>query len=380
MKIYYIINARIPTEKAHGIQVMKMCEAFAREGEGVTLIVPRRRNTIKEDPFAYYGVERNFRIIYLPTLDFFGFHIPFSFFIETFTFAVSVWLFLLKEKEMAILYTRGETPVLFSLFLPKRFKLFWETHIKPQKMWWYRNVLAKSRGIIVVTKYYRNELAAKYGIPPGNILCAPDGVDLEIFDITINREEARKKLGLPLDKKLAVYTGHLYSWKGADTLALAARLLLDDTMVVFVGGTEEDIVPFRQKYGDNPHILIVGQRPHKEIPFYLKAADVLVLPNTAKEASSRWYTSPIKLFEYMASERPIIASDLPSIRDVLNERNVIFVPPDDPKSIAGAVETLLKDNTRVDMLAKNARKDVEVYTWALRAKNILSFIDKQIQS
>ena len=72
-KLLYIANIRLPTEKAHGIQIMKMCEAFAHEGVNVELVVPRRFNVIKEDPFAYYGVGKNFTTTRIPSFDLIAF-------------------------------------------------------------------------------------------------------------------------------------------------------------------------------------------------------------------------------------------------------------------------------------------------------------------
>ena len=154
-------------------------------------------------------------------------------------------------------------------------------------------------------------------------------------------------------------------------------LLKEDTIVVFVGGSSEDVIPFKKTYGTDPRIRIVGQRPHKEIPLYLKAADLLVLPNTGKEAVSRWYTSPVKLFEYMASGRPIVAADLPSIRDVLNETNAVLVPPDDPEALAKAIMDLCINVDHADRIARQARNDVEQHTWDQRAQTILGFIQSR---
>ena len=133
--------------------------------------------------------------------------------------------------------------------------------------------------------------------------------------------------------------------------------------------------PFQEKYDNDPRILIVGQR-HKEIPLYLKAADLLVLPNTAKETVSRHYTSPVKPFEYMASGRPIIASDLPSIRYVLNEKNAVLVPPDNPEAFAGAIIDLLNNHTHAEAIATMALRDVQQYSWSNRARSIINFITK----
>src|SRR3989338_6424929 len=110
-KLIYIANARIPTEKAHGIQIMKMCESMGEleVGDGkleVELIVPRRLNPIKQDPFDYYGVKRNFKITKLPTLDFIALGLGrFGFFAETLIFLIAVRIYLLFRK-YDILYAR----------------------------------------------------------------------------------------------------------------------------------------------------------------------------------------------------------------------------------------------------------------------------------
>ena len=97
----------------------------------------------------------------------------------------------------------------------------------------------------------------------------------------------------------------------------------------FCGGVPNMIlINSEKKAKGSENILVLGHKPHKTMPVFLKAADVLVLPNSAKEEISRSYTSPLKLFEYMASGRPIVASDLPSIREVLNENNSLLVSPD----------------------------------------------------
>lgn len=123
-----------------------------------------------------------------------------------------------------------------------------------------------------------------------------------------------------------------------------------------------------------PNIKILGRRPHHEIPLYLKAADVLVLPNSGKEDISRLYTSPMKLFEYMASMSPIVASRLPSICEILNDGNAVLVEPDRPEALASAVESVLGNELLVRAITKQALVDVEKYSWDRRAKMILEFI------
>ena len=361
MKLYYIANARIPTEKAHGIQIMKMCEAFASRGVEVTLLVPRRFNHIKSDPFEYYSVKNNFKIRYIFTIDTVKLG-KLGFFIESFLFsAFSVSYCLVKDPDN--IYSRDELPLYFLSFLGKRF--YWESHTF-KNSFVSRRVLKYSTKIITITK----NLKEKYNNQ--NILVSPDAVDLDFFDIRLSKEEAKKELGLPLNKKIVLYTGHLYPWKGAHVLIDASRYLSKDIIVVFVGGTIEDIADFKNKTDKLQNIIIIGHKLYKDIPKYLKAADVLVLPNSGEEDISRKYTSPMKLFEYMASGRPIIASDLKSIREVLNESNSYLIESDNPTLLASTIENVLsRDTAKITMQAYG---DVRRYTWTKRAESILTFI------
>src|SRR4051812_20400721 len=109
MKIIYLTNVRLPTERAHGYQIMKMCEAFAATAE-VELIVPRRINHLKEDTFTFYGIKRAFKIIRLPCLDLISLGMGrFGYWVEMLTFMLSAKAYLLFRKH-DILYTR-EFPV-----------------------------------------------------------------------------------------------------------------------------------------------------------------------------------------------------------------------------------------------------------------------------
>ena len=107
---------------------------------------------------------------------------------------------------------------------------------------------------------------------------------------------------------------------------------------------------------------------------FLKTADVLVLPNSAKEAISALYTSPLKLFEYMASRKPIVASNLPSIREVLNEKNSILVRPDDAWALVGGIKKALEDIVLSGRISQAAFENAREYTWEKRAAKIIRFI------
>jgi glycosyltransferase involved in cell wall biosynthesis len=219
------------------------------------------------------------------------------------------------------------------------------------------------------------------GVPSRRILVAPDAVDLRRFASLPERTAARAELGLPAEAPVVVYTGHLYPWKGAHTLALASRHLPSDALVCIVGGTPADLDKFRS-FLDRERldsVRLAGYVSPAEVPTWLAAADVLVLPNSARETISASYTSPLKLFEYMAARRPIVGSDLPSLREVLrHDANAHLVPPDDPAALAAGVRALPADPTRARRLAEAAWHDVQGRTWDARAQTIVSFVEDRL--
>ncbi len=194
-----------------------------------------------------------------------------------------------------------------------------------------------------------------------------------------NFYNAELKFVLPQDKKIILYAGsfYLYDWKGVDVLLeVAQKLNAENWLFVLVGGNAKEIKEIQNKY-QLENILLVGHQPQNEIPIYLKAADILVLPNKKGFEASEKYTSPLKLFEYMASGRPIVASDLPSIREILNENNAVLVEPNNAKALAEGIKKVLSNPELVDKISQKAYEDVKNYTWGKRVSQILKWIDRQ---
>ncbi len=365
-KLIYIANTRMPTEKAHGIQIMKMCRNFALAGLNVELVVPKRKNEIKESVWQYYGQEENFKIKYLEITDFMQFFVPrISFWLQSRSFLKSV-LSYLKKKEANIIYTRD-------ISFAKRLSIsdeniFCEIHRLPRSL--NKEDLEKTKGLITITQGLKNELIEK-GIPEEKILVAPDGVDLNDFNIEVSKTEAREKLNLPLDKKIVLYAGLFDEWKGYSTLLESSKFFSEEVKLVMIGGTKEQVEKLKKEY---PDVIFLGYLSYTDLPFNQKAADVLVLPNSGKEKISQYWTSPLKLFTYMASNRPIVASDLPSIREVLNENNSYLVKPDNPEELAKGIKIVLEDGALSERISKQAREDIKKYSWQKRTENILNFI------
>ena len=372
MKLIYLANIRIPTQRAHGYPIMKMCEEFARQGLAVELVVPNKKNYLGEEVFAYYGLERNFNITRLPSFDLLG-KMAFA---SRFFFWLDLMLFYLVFRRRDYLrsankiYTRDY--FLAALLPGKRCDIFLELHDLPKAGFWLKRAAKKARKIFVISQGLKDDLMA-LGLPGDKIIIVPDAVDLEKFSPEISQAEAREKVALPTDKKIVMYAGHLYNWKGADVLAAAAENLCD-FLLVFVGGVDPELKEFNRQYGTVDNIKIIPWQKREKVPFYLRAADVLVLPNKNGDRISERYTSPVKLFEYMASGNPIVASDLPSIREILNADNAVLVKSNDPEALAEGIKKVLQDKNLGDRLLGQAFADVQKYTWRKRAGEIMKFI------
>ncbi len=388
MKLLYLANNRIPSEKANSLQIMQMCQAFRRRGADVTLVVPHRVQPPAMrsvgDPFAYYGISERFPIVRLPCLDALetahpGLQHP-AFALQSATFALSVARYLASHRA-DVYYSRDPLSTVLLALSPAsvRSRSVYEAHTFPKPgnrrrlHLWSTNRLGR---LVCISQGLADEYLAS-GMARDRILVAPDAVDLDRFGSMPAKEEARQLLGIPQDSVIVGYTGHLYRWKGAHVLAQASQLLPANYLVYLVGGTEEDIASMRRFVADRrlERVRLVGQvSPNQVIP-YLAAADVLVLPNSGGEAISSRYTSPMKLFEYMASRRPIVASRLPSLQEVLRDgENALLVPPDDPQALAAGILRMVASPWLSSRVVERAGQDVLRYTWAARARGILDFV------
>ena len=241
----------------------------------------------------------------------------------------------------------------------------------------HRRAWRKARGIIVISDGLRAELIAA-GMASEKIIVVRDSVDVAQFQNVPSKNDCRDQLGIPLDQKVAVYTGHLYGWKGADTLARAGKLLAGENIHTYVvGGTDAEIVTFRAEFSSR-FVHVIGRRDHNEMPRWLAAADVLVIPNSAKYKIGAVYTSPLKLFEYMAAGRPIVATAVPALREVLGE-NAIFAEADNPDSIAAAIQKTFDNYSVLENQAKKIAETVATkYSWERRGELIINFMKQHV--
>jgi glycosyltransferase involved in cell wall biosynthesis len=364
MKIIYLSTARIPDEWAHVIQIMKSCDAFAKQGADVTLLVPRRAHTSKANPFTIAGVEENFTIKRLPCIDLFpGTQSRVFFWLRTFSFLFFARLYLFTHAA-DIVYTRE-----LHVWAPLSHTVF-ELHTVNPSIVKTIPRLRKARGTVVITEGIRTELSL-CGFRSERVLVAPDAVDPSEFAFPESREEARKRLGVPMESTAIFYIGLLDAWKGADVLYEAAKLLAPAITTVIIGEGETPIEELKKRH---PEILFLGFLPYRELANNMAAADVLILPNSGKSDISAKFTSPLKLFAYMTSGIPIVASRLPSIGEILSEENAFLATPDDAGALAEQVRYVVTHPEEAGTRAVRAKQDVLKYTWEDRAKSILEFV------
>lgn len=392
MRVAYITNARLPAERANALQTIHMAAALAEAGTELTLYYPARQNLPQfegVDARDYYGVPHTFQLESVWCVDWF--HLSGGsalverpiFFWQTFTFA---WALAgrLRVRPADIYYSRDLFVLtLLVLLLPHlRQQMFFELHTFPGSgpgRWLYGVILRRIGGTITLTSILKERVMA-LGIAAQMILVAADGVDLRPYE-GLTKTQARAQLKLEPAQRLVVYTGHLYAWKGVDVLAEALGSLGAAVQGLFVGGTPNELQRLRALLAANgwTNQTLVGPVPPQQVPLYQAAADVLALPNSGKAEISRSYTSPLKLFEYLAAGQPIVASDLPSLREVLQDgETALLVPPDDPQALAQAIGRLLADPALTQRLVAHARAAVQAYTWTARASQVLSFVRSKI--
>lgn len=369
LSLIYLDNIRLPTEKAHGIQIMKMCEAFIKVGIKTTLAVPSF-NKNADDAFTYYRVPQIFFInnhYKTPNIRPLN---AFTFFLRTVIFFLS-FLFSKERKAANLVYVRDPNLAFFLALWKMPF--VWEIH---QDFYNFRTnyAIKKSVAAIFITNGLKEKFIS-YGVKDKNKLYVfPDAADLEMIASVKDKNEVKKSAGLPVDAPIILYSGHLYEWKGAHILAEAAYKVQSNAIFVFIGGTDEDVAIFKEKYGRNSRIKILGHKPYFEMPKYKQVADILVIPNSGRFEISKTYTSPLKLFSAMASNLPIIASDLPSLREIVDEKMVFFVPPDDSEKLARMIDYVIQHPAEAEEKALAAFNEAKKYTWNVRASGIRDVI------
>jgi glycosyltransferase involved in cell wall biosynthesis len=369
MKLAYLSSAAIPSTSANSLQVMKMCQALDAEGALVTLFAPASPiEPARADLERSYGISMPFalrRIHSLPILGRRG--------------LASAAVRAARLTGCEATFTRGVDFAWWSAL--SGMPTILELHQPPSGFLgrlYFQDFLRAARGrIVLISEQLRvNMMRAYPRLHRMPVLVAPDAVDLERYTGLPEAHNARTQIGLPPDRFTVGYFGSLVPGRGLDLItALAARF----PHIVFLvcGGTPDQV---RAQSERNPlsNLRWTGHIPHADVPLHQAACEVLLMPYERKvtvqgKGDTSETMSPMKLYEYMASGRLILASDLPALRVILNEQNCMLLPPIDVDPWASALQAAESDSARRTMLGAQAKRDVAPFTWRNRARAILKF-------
>ncbi len=230
-----------------------------------------------------------------------------------------------------------------------------------------RRVFGRANGVVAITEGLADAIRDRFA-PVSPITVAADGVDLSRFDPRAWR-----------GGRTIVYVGQLYPWKGVDVLVRALALLPGERARVVGGGDGvERLRALARDAGCADRVEFTGQVPATRVRELLTDAGVAVLPGTRTWIASR-FTSPLKLFEYMAAGVPIVAGDVPALREVLADgETALLVPPEDPWALAAGIRRVLDDPGLARRLHAAARGVVAGYGWDARARRVLAAVEAAV--
>lgn len=381
MKLTYIFNREITSEKASLVQTVHMCDAFVSNGINVEMAFPFTRGQ-PEMPDDYlskrFGIETRFNLsFYSKVMLFNRFGIIGSYF--------GIKKFLSASNDSDLYFTR--CPMIFTYLAARNLPVIYEAHNAKihndsefYNRFWTNKVISSSHmnnclAFITISKNLGNYWSGK-GVPSDKILSLHDGFDKEMFKEDGPKVQSRSLLNLPGERKIVTYTGSLYPDREIENIIQLAKHFPDELFIV-VGGPEKNATYYRALASKNnaSNIIFTGQVEHRNIPLYLNASDVLLALWSDKVPTIN-YCSPLKVFEYMASGRIMVAHGFPTIKEVVrHNENGLLVEPGNFHDLVEKTRHAL-NNTNVQLMEQQAREEaVKEYSWVTRAAKILEKVE-----
>lgn len=371
MKIVYISRSIIPSRTANSINVVKMCSTFASLGHEVTLLAPWTKKLEEKNVdniFEYYGIKNNFELkkLYSPNIKFFKKKI----------YSIRC----LKEIQKInpdFVYGRND---MFAFYLTQKNNFFtlFEQHEPFRENnfehFMFRKFLKLKKErikLITISNKLREMYCEKYSLEKKSILVTQSATDL--FD--------NKKLPdiKPLENKINIgYIGSLFKGRGIEIIIELAKSF-DNINFHIIGGKEEDIKYWKKKSNNLTNLNYYGFINPKETYKYRNMCDILLAPYQDNKAGNRnsEYMSPIKIFEYMASGKAIICSDMPAIRESINENHAILVKDNSIREWTKCLGDLINNKEKIEKISQNAYDYCkENFTYEARCKKILKVIEQ----
>jgi len=352
---------------------MKMCQAFKNLGHDITLLTPGNELNDTEnnnDLWKHYGIRNKFRITYIGSIN--SMRVSYKY---------KIFIYLLFNRPK-LLYTRDIYISILSSIL--RINTIIELHdpgYGPFRIIGYNlisylkcilKVVLISEGLkdIVLKRYDNKRLNNK-------IIIAHDGVDIKRFENIHNKENIRKTININQHINVVGYCGHLYKGRGLELIMELSGKLADKSFLI-IGGNNKEVKYYinKAKESNIKNIQFVGFVENMLLPQYLAACDILLMPYQDKVTVSGGgntveFMSPLKMFEYMASKRPIICSNLKVIREVLDDNSAILCNPNNIDEWVNGINKLIENRKYSKNIAQNAFNNVIKYEWEKRVNHII---------
>jgi len=371
-RLSYLAVARVPGTRAHSLQIVKTCEALSRRLDEIELVVPCLGTVGAGPP----GV----RMVRVAAPDFLplgrwapGWLMRILFDVQSFAFALLAVARALCARRFDAYYTRSPLVALvFSFMYGSR--VVHELHVPAGGT--LRRMLLRLCCVfgcrfVAISEALGKRLASDVRIPPGQIGVAHDGHDPALFEHRVGRAETRRALGLAEDAFAICYVGSaatLGAGKGVEFIVEAFRAAGLGNAALLLAGIEARAVS-----GCGADVRCLGRIAPEEVAALLGACDAAVMSFPEDPDYAR-AMSPLKLSEYMGAGLPIIAPDLPNLREVLDENCALFVPLGDPHALVNAIRRLHSDATLRTRLGAAAAERARSYTWEARATRLLEFL------
>jgi glycosyltransferase involved in cell wall biosynthesis len=378
MRIACITTSVVPSKSANSIQAMKVAHALHELGQDIRLWVPDFARAEWPRIAEIYGLSKQFDIEWVPFL-------PAA---KRYDFC---WCSVKKALgwKADVIYTWSLQAAVFALI--RKIPAVIEFHDFPMGLFGPRlfKLLMRLQGhklILTTTRALAEGLEEEYhfNFKPEELQIAPNGTEPRRYENLPSPKIARSSLGFQ-NRFTVGYTGHFYAGRGADLL-LDLALGLPNINFLWIGGRDKDIEPWREKLVGMgiKNVKITGFIPKSQLPAYQAAADILVMPYSRKISGSSGGSierviNPMKMFDYLAAGRAIVASDIPVFHEVLNPEIAEFCEPENSSDWVETIKKLKDDPQRLKQLSASAKRVAEKYSWKNRAQETITRLEKIIK-
>lgn len=385
MKIFMVCET-LSEETAQTTQIIEITTSLKRFGHEILLFAPSIRK---------YTGNKKFNIICVPTIDIFALRsIVYQFFLF-----IYMLIYYLKFKPNLV-YTRmgvfSIAPVLFS-------KIFGLPHVlhladdivedmnvqnTNSSLITIYKVIEKincrlSSKITTTTPNIKYALHKRWNTPSNRIVTISNGANIDLFK-PINPKNVRNELKLNQNSYYIGFIGGLVQWQGLEYLIQSAPLILNEFqntkfLIVGDGQMKEELMELVAKTNVSDNFVFTGAVPYEEVPKYINVSDVCVAP-FVRARNEKIGLSPLKIYEYAACEKTIVASRMPNLEFIEDQNTGILVEPENPEELAKAIIKLQKNEKLREEMGKNGREYVvKDHSWEAVARRVAVVCESAIR-